>query len=116
MAAQSWIVYSLLSALFLAVVNIVDKYVITNLVKKPLILVLIVAAMGLIPSLGDLRPPWLSRSARTKLCLGFPRRSRVPLDEPFLFSSRADRRDIPAGSALLHHAAFCIGLCVVVPG
>jgi len=51
MAAQSWILYSLLSALFLAVVNIVDKYVITNLVKKPLTLVIFVAAMGLIPAL-----------------------------------------------------------------
>ncbi|MFC2169502.1 EamA family transporter [Acidobacteriota bacterium] len=51
MLSNSWVFFSLLTGLFLATVNIIDKYVLTRWIKNPMVLVLIVGILGLVPSL-----------------------------------------------------------------
>lgn len=48
---NSWIIFSILSALFLAIVSTVDKYVLTKWIKKPMVPVLILGVIGLIASI-----------------------------------------------------------------
>ena len=48
---MSWILFSILAALIWAVVNTVDKYVLTKWVRKPIIPVMILGVIGLVASL-----------------------------------------------------------------
>ncbi len=54
MAVPSWILLSLLSALLMAVVNLIDKYVLVHLVKSALVPLTVLGAIGLVPSLAIL--------------------------------------------------------------
>jgi len=47
---MSWILFSILSAVVWAIVNTVDKYVLTKLVKKPVVPLMILGIIGLIAS------------------------------------------------------------------
>jgi len=47
---MSWILFSILSAAVWAIVNTVDKYVLTKLVKKPVVPLMILGIIGLIAS------------------------------------------------------------------
>lgn len=51
MKNQSWIVLSLLSGLLMAVVNLIDKYVLTRLVKQVMVPLFILGLIGLGPGL-----------------------------------------------------------------
>jgi len=51
MKNQSWIVLALLSGLLMAVVNLIDKYVLTRLVKRAMIPLFILGLIGLGPGL-----------------------------------------------------------------
>jgi transporter family protein len=51
MPTDSWIALSLLSAFLMAVVNIIDKFILTKWVKNPMLLVVFFGIIGLIPSL-----------------------------------------------------------------
>lgn len=51
MKNQSWIVLSLLSGLLMAMVNLIDRYVLTRLVKKAMIPLFILGLIGLGPGL-----------------------------------------------------------------
>jgi len=44
-----WVLFSLLSALTMAVVNILDKFILTRLARRPIVPLLIYVAMGLVP-------------------------------------------------------------------
>jgi len=46
-----WVIFSILAALCWAIVNIVDKYILTKWVRQPIILVIILAIIGLIASI-----------------------------------------------------------------
>jgi transporter family protein len=48
---MSWILFSVLAALTWAVVNIIDKYVLDKLVRKPIIPVMVMGVIGLIASI-----------------------------------------------------------------
>jgi len=48
---MSWILFSILAALIWAIVNIIDKYVLSKLVSRPIIPVIIMGFIGLIASL-----------------------------------------------------------------
>lgn len=47
---MSWILFSILATLVWAIVNTVDKYILTKLVRKPVILLMILGIIGLIAS------------------------------------------------------------------
>jgi len=47
---MSWILFSILAVIVWAIVNTVDKYVLTKLVRKPVILLMILGIIGLIAS------------------------------------------------------------------
>lgn len=47
-----WVFYSLLSAFMMAVVNMIDKFVLTQWVRKPVVPLLILGLVGLVPALG----------------------------------------------------------------
>ena len=47
---MSWVLFSILATLVWAIVNTVDKYVLTKLVRKPVILLMILGIIGLIAS------------------------------------------------------------------
>ena len=46
-----WVIFSILAALCWAIVNIVDKHILTKWVRQPIILVIILAIIGLIASI-----------------------------------------------------------------
>ena len=46
-----WIIFSILAALCWAVINIVDKYIITKWVRKPIIPVIILSFISLVASI-----------------------------------------------------------------
>jgi uncharacterized membrane protein len=46
-----WIFYSLLSAFLMAVVNLIDKFVLTQWVRKPVVPLLVLGLIGLFPAL-----------------------------------------------------------------
>jgi drug/metabolite transporter (DMT)-like permease len=48
---DSWIFFSILSALSLSIVSIIDRYVLIKWIKNPLIPIFVLGIMGLIPSL-----------------------------------------------------------------
>ena len=47
---MSWILFSILAALVWAIVNLVDKYILTKWVRKPIVPVMILGIIGLIAS------------------------------------------------------------------
>ena len=47
---MSWILFSILATIVWAIVNTVDKYILTKLVRKPVILLMILGIIGLIAS------------------------------------------------------------------
>lgn len=48
---MSWILFSILAAFVLAIVSIIDKYVLTKWIKKPIVIIMIFGAIGLIVSI-----------------------------------------------------------------
>ena len=48
---MSWVLFSILAVIIWAVVNIIDKYIIDKLIKKPIIPVVFVGIAGLIGSI-----------------------------------------------------------------
>jgi len=47
---MSWILFSILAALTWAIVNTIDKYVLTKWIKKPIVPVMILGIIGLLAS------------------------------------------------------------------
>ena len=58
--SEVWILFSILAAITWSVVNIVDKYVVTKWVDKPIVPVLIMGITGLVIGLGIIIPRGLS--------------------------------------------------------
>lgn len=51
MPASNWIVYALLSGLFMAIVNLIDKYILTKWIKQPMVPILMMGVIGFVWSL-----------------------------------------------------------------
>ena len=51
MSSRSWILLSLLSGLIMAVVNLIDRYVLTRLVKQAVVPLFVLGLVGLVPGL-----------------------------------------------------------------
>jgi len=51
MIIMSWVLFSILAALIWAVVNVVDKYILSKWVKNPIVPVMILGVVGLVSSL-----------------------------------------------------------------
>lgn len=49
---MAWIVYSLLAGVIWAIVNIIDKFVISKLVKKPIVQIIFLGLMSLLTAIG----------------------------------------------------------------
>ena len=47
---MSWILFSILAALVWGVVNLVDKYILTKWIKKPIVPVMVLGVIGLTAS------------------------------------------------------------------
>lgn len=48
---MSWILFSILAAIVWAIVNVIDKYILSKLVSKPIVPVMILGVIGLVASL-----------------------------------------------------------------
>ncbi len=70
MAASNWILLSLLTALLMALVAVIDRYVLVNLVKSALAPLAMLGVIGLVPSLAILALKGRSGLGGTGILLG----------------------------------------------
>lgn len=68
---MSWVLFSLLAAFTWAIVNTVDKYVLTKWVRKPIVPVMILGVVGLVASIAVYLIHGFSRLSYTNILLAF---------------------------------------------